>query len=110
MSATPVVLQGTVKPDGTLELDGKVPLPPGKVSVTLEPAPYSQETDPFFVRLREIRAARERAGLRPRSREEIDTQVQEVREELDEQVAALDRLQDDCRRRREEANAAKEAE
>ena len=47
------------------------------VSVTVEPVPYSQETDPFFVMLREIRAAREQAGLRPHTREEIDAKVQE---------------------------------
>jgi hypothetical protein len=110
MSATPVVLQGTVTPEGTLLLDGTVPLPAGKVSVTLEAVPYSQETDPFFVMLRKIRSRRERAGFPPRSREEIDAQVREVRDEFDEQVADLGRLQDECRGRREEAEEAKEAE
>ncbi len=103
MRANTVVLQGLVKPDGTLELEGKVPLPAGRVSVTLQPVPYSQETDPFFVMLRGIRAARERAGLRPRTREEIDAQIREIRDEFDEGVEEAGRLQEECRRQREVA-------
>jgi hypothetical protein len=100
MAANTVVLQGRVKPDGTLEIEGKVPLPAGRVRVTLEPVPYSQETDPFFVMLREIRVMRERADLRPRSREEIDAQIREIRDEFDEGVEAVGRLQEECRRQR----------
>jgi hypothetical protein len=103
MSTNVVVIQGVVKPDGTLELEGKVPLPAGRVSVTLQPLPYSQETDSLFVMLREIRAMRERAGLRPRTREEIDAQIREIRDEFDEGVEAAGRLQEECRRRREAA-------
>jgi hypothetical protein len=72
--------------------------------------PYSQETDPFFVMLREIRATRERAGLQPRTREEIDTQIQKICDEFDEGVEEVGRLQDECRRQRLEAEAEKEAE
>jgi hypothetical protein len=104
MSADTVVIQGIVRSDGTLELEGKVPLPPGKVSVTLQPVPYSQETDPFFQMLRGIRAAREQAGLQPRSREEIDAQVREIRDEFEEGVKEAERLQEECRRRREAAD------
>jgi hypothetical protein len=103
MSGNTVVIQGFVKPDGTLELDGKVGLPAGRVSVTLEPLPYSQETDPFFMMLRSIRAAREQAGLRPRTREEIDAQIRELRDEFDEGVEEAGRLQEECRRLREAA-------
>jgi hypothetical protein len=99
MSANTVVIQGLVRPDGTLELEGKVPLPAGRVSVTLQPVSYSQETDPFFVMLRDIWAARERAG--PRTREEIDAQIQEIRDQFDEGVEEVGRLQEECQRRRE---------
>jgi hypothetical protein len=40
MSAGVVVLQGVVKPDGIFEVEGKAPLPAGKVQVTLQPASY----------------------------------------------------------------------
>lgn len=103
MSANTVVIQGLVKSDGTLELEGKVTLPAGRVSVTLQPVPYSQETDPFFVMLRGIWAVRERAGLRPDTREEIDAQIREIRDGFDEGVEEVGRLQEECRRRREAA-------
>jgi hypothetical protein len=103
MSENTVVMQGLVKPDGTLELEGKVPLPAGRVSLTLQPMPYSQETDPFFEMLRGIWAAREQAGLRPRSREEIDAQIQEIRDAFDDGVEEVGRRQEEGRRRREEA-------
>jgi hypothetical protein len=103
MSASSVVIPGVVKPDGTLELEGKVPLPAGRVSVTLQPVPYSQETDPFFEMLRGIWAARERAGLYPRTREEIDAQIRAIRDEFDEGVEEVGQLQEECRRQRESA-------
>ncbi len=108
MPANTVVIQGLVKPDGTLELEGKVPLPPGKVSVTLQPmpeVPYSQETDPFFEMLRSIRALRERDGVKPDADAALAA-AQKVRDEFDEQVEELGQLQDDCRRQRLEAEAA----
>ena len=35
MSLTEAVIEGTLKPDGTLELDEKPKLPPGRVKVVL---------------------------------------------------------------------------
>jgi hypothetical protein len=39
MSLEAIIVQGTLKPDGTLELDTKPALPPGRVHVTLWPVP-----------------------------------------------------------------------
>src|SRR5438876_5506627 len=102
MSADTVVIQGFVRSDGTLDLDGKVPLPPGRVSVTLQPVPYSQETDPFFAMLREIRATREKSGVKPDA-EAAQAALRRLRDEAAEEVAEVGRLQEECRRRREEA-------
>lgn len=107
MSANTVVIQGIVKQDGTLELEGKVPLPPGKVNVTLEPVPYCKETDPFFIMLREIRALREHDGVKPDA-EAAQAALRQLRDDAAEEVAELGRLQEECKRRREEA--AKEAQ
>lgn len=107
MSANAVVLQGVVKPDGTLELEGKVPLPAGRVSVTVQPVLYSQETDPFFVMLREIWAVRERHGVKPDA-EAAQAALQRLRDQAAEEVAEVGRLQEECQRRRE-AEAADEA-
>jgi hypothetical protein len=46
MAATPsIVLDGLLKPDGTLELIGRPELPPGPVLVRLEAAPRLDRTD-----------------------------------------------------------------
>ena len=37
MSLTEITAQGTLKPDGTLELDQTLSLPPGRVQVTVKP-------------------------------------------------------------------------
>jgi hypothetical protein len=110
MNAKTVVIQGIVRADGTLELEGKVPLPAGRVSVTLQSAPYSQETDPFFVMLREIWAARERAGLPARTGEEAQAALRQLRDDAAEEIAEVGRLQEQCRRRREEAAKANKEE
>lgn len=102
MSENRVTMQGFVRSDGTLELDNKLPaLLAGRVSVTLEPLPYSRETDPFFRMLEDIWAARERTGLPPRSREEVDADLARIRDEFDEGVEALGELQEEYRRPRE---------
>jgi len=106
MNANAVVIQGIVKPDGTLELDSKVPLPAGKVSVTLQPVPEWPEGDPFFELLREVRAIRERDGRKPDA-EAAQAALRLLRDEVDEDVAEVGRLQEECRRLQQ---AAEEAE
>ena len=110
MPANAVVIHGNIKSDGTLELDGKVPLPAGKVQVTLQPVPELPEGDPFFDMLRSIWAARQQAGLQPRSVEEIEAERRRFRDEVDEEIAEAGRLQEECWRMRKEAEqASKEA-
>ena len=104
MSTNAVVILGFVKKDGTVELDGKVSLPAGRVSVTLEPIPYSQETDPFFVMLRRIWEIRERDGVKPDA-EAAQAALRRLRDDAAEEVAEVGRLQEECRRRRLEAEA-----
>ena len=41
MSLNQVVIEGTLKPDGTLELDQKPNLSPGRVTVIVQPVPTS---------------------------------------------------------------------
>lgn len=105
MSATTIVIQGTVKPDGTLELDGKIPLPPGKVSVTLEPVPVPKTVAAFLASLREIQAIRERGGVKGDADAALAA-AQQVRDEFQEQVEEVGRLQDECRRERLKTEAS----
>jgi hypothetical protein len=171
-NAKPVVVEGIVKPDGSLEVEGKVPLPAGKVRVTVEalpwsfedhpfykmleriwathdraelqpprsaeemeaeyrryrneegkiplPAvtappteealPWSSEDHPFWQMLRRIWAARELAGLQPRSVEEIEAARKQFRDGIEEEIAEAGRLQDESRRLREEAKRASKEE
>jgi hypothetical protein len=110
MSTNTVVILGFVKPDGTLQLDEKVTLPPGRVSIAVEPIPYSQESDPFFQMLRRIWEIREQHGVKPDA-EASQAALRQLRDDVDEEVAELGRLQEECRRRRLEAEGTdREAE
>lgn len=118
MSATPIVIQGTVTSDGTLELEGKVPLPPGKVSVTVEPEPALPEWlagvdlpkgDPLFDTLRGIWAAQAKEGKPFRTGEEAQAALRRLRDEAAEEVDEVGRLQRECQRLAREAEAAKGA-
>ena len=61
--------------------------------------------------LRRIWADREKAGLKPRSEEEVEAARKEFRDGIEEEIAETGRLQDECRRLREEAKRAnKEAQ
>ncbi len=66
--------KGTVTKDGDLQLDGKLPLPPGPVLVRVEPLPAPAGPRPHLLDLAG------RSGL-TRTREEIDAQIRMLREE-----------------------------
>ena len=83
--STPVVIRGTLRPDGQLELAEKVALPPGPVQVTVQPV---KMTVLEFVRQMEIE--REGTGYVPRTREEIDADLNAMRDEWEEHQLALE--------------------
>jgi hypothetical protein len=82
MSVNTAVVQGTLKDDGTLELDERPPLAPGRVQVTILPI-----RDPAVARpgrtildiLDEIRAAQVARGYGGRSIEEMEADEAELR-------------------------------
>lgn len=85
MNASQIILQGTVRPDGTLELPGKLNLPPGQVRVTVEVMNSPEATsEDWFHYLRRARAERESQGASFRSREEIDAEINMLRDEWDQ--------------------------
>ncbi len=63
MDIQEIVVEGTLKPDGVLELDQKPNLPPGRVTVVLRqeaaPPPAEEGWWPYMQR---VRAEREAAG------------------------------------------------
>ncbi len=86
---------GVVHPDGSLELAGKLTVPPGRVRVrveSLEPQPQPAEDLIEFVR--RTRREREAEGHKFRTQAEIDAELEELRGEWDDRVDQLDELQE----------------
>jgi hypothetical protein len=79
VSGTRVVVDGTLKPDGTLELDSKLNLPPGRVRLIAQPLPELPKDDPFWQTMERIWANRKAAGLTARSTEEVEAQRRGLR-------------------------------
>jgi hypothetical protein len=83
MSLDQVVIEGTLKPDGTLELDQKPSLPPRRVTVMLQPAPANPPTQRKLADvIDEIQRDQQARGFQGRSAEEIEAGLREGEEEL----------------------------
>jgi hypothetical protein len=93
--STTEVLRGILKADGSLELEEKPTLPAGPVRVTVESLPEQAES--VWTILERIWEERKARGITPRSREEIDAEIEQTRREWDEQQQEVERLQRDSR-------------
>lgn len=100
MSIPLIVVNGTVKADGTLELEEKVPLPAGPVQVTVQPLPELPADDPFWQRMRAIWDAQNARGHVPRSTREVEAERQAFRDEWEERLAEMERLREEGRAQR----------
>ena len=108
MSAATVTVEGVVKPDGTLEVPQKLDLPAGRVHVTVQPVTESPQPERFWTMMESL-WAHLRAGDRiPRTQEEIDAEIDSMRNEAEEEMQAVERLQDECRRAGELTPESKE--
>jgi hypothetical protein len=87
-----VVVPGTLKPDGTLELDEKPNLSPGRMRVMLETVTEPGRPERFWAMMEQIWSDLKATGHVPRSAEEIETQRQAFRDEWDERQEALERI------------------
>jgi hypothetical protein len=100
MPGQPVVVEGVLLPDGTLVLDRKPELPPGRVRVSVEPVEAGAGTDLFFQNLQEIWERRRAAGLKPRGAEQVEADRRALNEEMAAELDQTARLQEECRQRR----------
>ena len=91
MSVQQIVIQGRIRPGGTLEVDQKVDLPPGPVSVTLQTVPATTRKPTLEV-LEEIWAQRKARGMVGRSREEIDAEIAGMRDEDEQRLRAMEAI------------------
>jgi hypothetical protein len=108
MNVGTIVVEGTVQPDGTLEVTQKLDLPAGRVHVTVESVVEPVQPDRFWKLMESIWAAQRVSGRIPRTREEIDADLDALRNEAEEEMQAVERLQEECRRSREQVQAEEE--
>jgi hypothetical protein len=101
MNTAVVVIEGTVQPDGTLEVTQKVDLPAGRVQVTVKPVAEPVQPERFWAMMESIWAAQLASGRIARTREEIDAEIEALRNESEDELQAVERLQEECRRARE---------
>jgi hypothetical protein len=100
MSAASIVMEGTVKPDGTLELDQLVKLPAGRVRITLQPVPEQTQGQDWWQNLQAARAVLESRGTGFRSQAAIETEREDFRSG-DERIEDVYRAIEEERRRME---------
>jgi hypothetical protein len=102
MSAPVVELLGTLRDDGTVLLDTKPDLPPGRVRVTVQPV--AAPPDVMDV-LRRIHAEQAASGHVPRSGAEIDADIAAMRQEDEERMRQIERLHEEFQRGGEEGQS-----
>ncbi len=86
MSDTSMIGAAAVKPDGGTA------------------RPPTAANHPFWELINKIWAARQEAGLRPRSVEEIEVERQRFRDEVEAGVGHAGQLQEECRRLRQQSD------
>jgi hypothetical protein len=91
MSTQPVILHGQIRPDGTLQVEEKVNLPPGPVSVTVQAVPAATRKRTLQV-LEEIWADRDARGMVGRNKEEIDAEINAMRDEDEKRMREIERI------------------
>lgn len=92
MIAQQIVLHGQVRPDGTLQVEEKVGLPPGPVSVTVQTVVSGHRKGTLQV-LEEIWAERAARGMVARSKEEVDAEINAMREEDEARMRDIDAIE-----------------
>jgi hypothetical protein len=101
MTGESVVIRGTVLADGSLQLTDKVNLPPGPVEVVVRRAGTRQKGEGIVEVLARIRADQQARGHVPRSAEEVEASLRELRDEWDERDASIEALHEQSRRARD---------
>jgi hypothetical protein len=97
-----ITMQGTVRADGTLELDDPVAMPEGRVLVTVWPIVQPDPNDPFWQRMEQIWAGQRARGHVPRTREQIDAELRQIRDDAEAEMQLIERLHEECHRARQD--------
>jgi hypothetical protein len=99
MKAETLRVQGTLQPDGTLVLDEKLALPAGRVCVTIQPLQEPEGANPMrlLAVMKQLWAGQQARGHVPRNRDEIDAEINQLRNEAEEEMQTAERLHQECR-------------
>lgn len=95
MNSHSVVVEGILKPDGSLEVSEKLSLPAGRVQVIVQPLPELPDDDPFWQRMKAIWAGQKARGHIARGPEQVEAERQALREDWEERAQLLEREQED---------------
>jgi hypothetical protein len=103
MSQDVVELQGTLQPDGTLVLDEKPDLPPGRVEVVLRPAakPPAPPQEDWWQFMQRARRELEARGYPMMTEEEVNRHIEWLRGD-DDRIDEIYRQIDEQRQHREQ--------
>jgi hypothetical protein len=81
MNETPITLEATLQPDGaTLRLEKRVSLPPGRVTVTVQPA-ASRRGPTMLEILHRIHRDQQQRNQLPMSEDEMAAQIAQMRDD-----------------------------
>jgi hypothetical protein len=109
MSAQTVILRGMVRPDGSVEVPGKVEMTPGPVEVTLRAVPTTTTAaSDWWEALQRLRAQQAASGSGS-SAAEIDAEINALRDEWEEHQLDLERLQEASQQTSERASPPPES-
>lgn len=85
MNPQPVTIEGTLQPDGTLQLDQKVNLSPGRVQVVVQPLPKAASgARTLAAVMDEIHASQQARGYTGRSVQEMQAEEKSRQEDDDD--------------------------
>lgn len=88
-------VQGTVQPDGSLLLDQKLNVPAGRVRVMVQPLRQPANPARFLAMMEQIWADQQARAHVPRSKEEIDAEIDQLRQEAEEELQASEQLHEE---------------
>ena len=96
MKSDAVQIEGMVREDGTLVLQEKLPLPAGRVRVTVQPVSGMTPADQFWAGMHAIWAGQAARGHVPREKAEIDAEIKTLRDEAEEEMKQIERLHEEA--------------
>ncbi len=105
MSKQVLEAHGTVQADGSLVLDEKLDLPAGRVRVTVQTwsEPKNPDQSGLLAMMESIWLDQKARGHVPRSKEEIDAEINQLRHEAEEEMQVVEGLHEECRRARHQS-------